>query len=160
MAHRVTSSTMHLEDLVSGLVQKILAGDSGASLSPSATSTLELASEASRSELQSALPSALSLTAPLVESVLIAKADAAQPPPVADFVVNRATGTEHRAVVGPHAGVAASWIAACGWKYGLTVLAQPIAEADLPLDYRSLCKRCLPTWRARRQQTLADAAVP
>ena len=160
MARRVASSTMHLEDLVSSLAQKFLAGGPGAGSSTAAATPLERASEESCSVLQSALPSAHSLATPLVESVLIAKADAAQPPPETDFVVNRATGTAHRAVVGPHAGVAASWIAACGWKYGLTVLAQPVAEADLPLDYRAFCKRCLPTWRARRQQSLAEAAVP
>ena len=157
MAHRVSASTTHLDELVAGIVHRVLAGGAGATSSSSSTS-LALASEAC-SGLLLEPSAALSLAAPLADSVQIAEAEAA-PRPTTDFVLNRATGTAHRAVVGPHTGVAASWVAACGWKYGLTILAQPIGEADLPGDFRLLCKRCLPTWRARRQQALAVAAAP
>ena len=38
-------------------------------------------------------------------------------------------------------------------------LARQIAP-ELPLDYRALCKRCLPMWRSRRQEALAAATAP
>ena len=54
-------------------------------------------------------------------------------------MVNGYSKVAHRTAVGPGGGVAATWIAACGWRFGASLYADVISGAELPADYRVIC---------------------
>ena len=100
------------------------------------------------------------LSAPLADAVAIARADLAPQRNEHSFVLNGVAGVAHRVAVGPGEALAAAWIAACGWKFGMSTFADLLARDRLPRDPRLLCKRCLPDVRLARLAELASAAAP
>jgi len=102
---------------------------------------------------------AINVDAPLQQAVELAHAEALPSTGDPILVTNTATGVVHRSVIGPGQAAAGAWTAACGWRYGLAVMADVTPSARLPADYRLYCKRCLPDMRHRRREALATAAM-
>jgi len=96
------------------------------------------------------------LDAPLADEVALARLAAA--PPVIDgkFVLNSVTGVAHRVVLGFDDTPPTEWLAACGWRYGLSIWRAAPVElgfTELPRAPQLLCARCLP----ERRRAAADA---
>ena len=101
----------------------------------------------------------MNLEAPLAAAVAIAQATTRSPSEVPKLVANTVSKVVHRVAVGPSDGVASSWTAACGWRFGLALHADVLAVSDLPADYRLVCARCLPEARRARHEALAAASA-
>jgi len=105
------------------------------------------------------VPTAISVDEPLQQAIEMARAEASPKANDPVYVTNTATGVVHRSVIGPGAAAAGAWSAACGWRYGLSALADLTPPARLPSDHRLFCKRCLPDLRLARRQALQAAAA-
>ena len=105
------------------------------------------------------VPKTLNVDEPLQHAIELARAEAAPETGGPVYVTNTSTGVIHRSLIGPGAAAAGAWSAACGWRYGLSVLADLTPPARLPADHRLYCKRCLPDLRLARRQALESAAA-
>ena len=75
------------------------------------------------------------------------------------FVLNSVTGVAHRVLVGFDDSPATTWLASCGWRFGLSIWRAPpvqIPRQELPRAPQLLCARCLP--EVRRAAVLAIEA--
>jgi len=102
---------------------------------------------------------AINVAEPLRHAVELARLEARPGAEGPIYVANTATGVIHRSIIGPGEAAAGGWSAACGWRYGLSVLADLTPPARLPADYRLYCTRCLPALRLARRQALESAAA-
>ena len=101
------------------------------------------------------------LAAPLAAEIAAAQAVRATTPSDARFVVNLVTGVAHRILIGFEEVSPHEWLAACGWKFGLSTWRSgpaQLARAELPRAPQLLCARCLPDIRRQALDDLARLA--
>ena len=101
------------------------------------------------------------IAAPLAVEVALARSNVGHPRQSAVYVKNSVTGVAHRVVLGLDESPPADWLAACGWKFGLsTWRAAPVqvSHAELPRAPQLLCARCLPAQRRAASEALAALA--
>ena len=100
----------------------------------------------------------LLLAAPLAAEVAAACAGAASTAQEATFAMNSVTGVAHRVIVGFAESMPTEWLAACGWRFGISTWRSgpvQLARADLPRAPHLLCARCLPDLRRLALDDLA-----
>ena len=105
-----------------------------------------------------AAPPRIDLAAPLAAEVALARAGA--PVAAADgaYVMNSVTGVAHRVLFGFDDSPPTNWLAACGWKFGLSIWrAVPVqlSLGELPKVPQLLRARCLPDMRQSASLALA-----
>jgi len=59
-------------------------------------------------------------------------------------VVNQASGCCHRVLLGPPGTAVSRWVAACGWRFGLSPRSAFSLHAVIPPDIRARCCKCNP----------------
>ena len=101
----------------------------------------------------------MDLEVPLAAAVALAQAAARPPPEELKLVANSVSKVVHRVAVGPGDGVASSWIAACGWRFGLALHADVLAVPGPPADYRLACALCSPEVQRARFEALTTASA-
>jgi hypothetical protein len=98
------------------------------------------------------------LAAPLAAEVMLARSVAAPTAVDGTFVTNSVTGVAHRVILGFDDSPPTEWLAACGWRFGIsTWRAAPVQLpfGELPRVPQLLCARCIPDVRQSALEALA-----
>ena len=106
----------------------------------------------------SAASAELLLAAPLAAELSAAQALKTALPQDARFAMNSVTGVAHRIIVGFDDSPPPEWLAACGWRLGLSTWRSgpvQLARTELPKAPHLLCARCLPELRRSALEELA-----
>ena len=83
--------------------------------------------------------------------------EAGTPKPAPEAFAMSGAGVWHLVVKGPPEFLISEWSAKCGWAFGACKATKLGSLADVTIDHRKICQRCLPDLREAIKQDLVNA---